>query len=366
MTSVTGETPAANVPSVSVIVTVWNDPRLARTLESILAQSLPASEILIADGGGSVEMRAIAESFHARDPRVRHVPAPGTIAETRNVVVRVARGELVAFLDTDEVAPPEWLAVLTRPFSDPRVGFTGGPTPAMPGTSRTLTARYYDGYLRRFYDRVSRVRPHAIPMGNSAWRRTVFDQLGPLLDLSLSSLGIGSIGEAEDMDYELRALAAGWQGVYVPEAAVLHDFSDIRFFSFLRKQRRYAAGGFLIWRRYRATYEASAARVLPFGILPLVVLAGLVLLPFPATRLLGGWVAIAGALGLGALALALTVQGLRDDRQYPGYRYRALEIFRRWATMAGAVQGWLILRRTRKAAPASAGGPASGTTGGKP
>jgi len=363
---VTGSPPPAPSPSVSVIVTVWNDPRLARTLESLLAQELPPAEVLIADGGNSPEMRAIAERFHDRDPRILHVLAPGSIAETRNAVVRQARGDLVAFLDTDEVAPPRWLARLAAPFSDPGVGFTGGPTPAMAGTARTYTARYYDGYLRRFYDRVSRVRAHAMPMGNSAWRRSVFDQLGPLLDLSLSKIGRGSIGEAEDMDFELRALAAGWKGVYVPEAAVEHDFSDIGFFSFFGKQRRYAAGGFLIWRRYGATYEASAGRVLPFALLPLVVLAGLLLLPFPATREVGTAVALAGVAGFGVLALALTAEGLRDDRQYPGYRFRALEIWRRWATILGAVQGWLILRRTRRLAKAHPGLEKEPPSGGKP
>jgi cellulose synthase/poly-beta-1,6-N-acetylglucosamine synthase-like glycosyltransferase len=366
---VTGAAPgrsADSAPRVSVVVTVWNDPRLARTLESLLVQTLPPCEILVADGGGTPAMKAIADQYHERDRRVRHFLAPGTIAETRNVVVRATEGDLVAFLDTDEVAPPGWLRALTKPFADPSVGFVGGPTPAMPGTARTLTARYYDGYLRRFYDRVARLRPHALPMGNSAWRRSVFDQLGPLLDLSISSLGLGSIGEAEDMDYELRALAAGWKGVYEPTAGVDHDFSDIRFFAFLRKQRRYAAGGFLIWRRYRATYEASAGRVLPYAILPLAVALGLVLLVVPLTRWVGAVLTLAGAAGLGVLALALTADGLSQDRDYPGYRYRAIEIFRRWATMAGALYGLRIERRMRKARPRSPGTGDSAATGGKP
>ncbi len=66
-------------------------------------------------------------------PRVRHLDAPGNIPESRNVALGVARGELVAFLDADEVAPPSGSRPSSPPFADPEVGFAGGPTPGSPG-----------------------------------------------------------------------------------------------------------------------------------------------------------------------------------------------------------------------------------------
>ncbi len=318
--------------SISVIVTVLDDPRLERTLESLLVQTRRPQEILVADGGHSPVITGICERFAARDSRVRWVLAPGSIAESRNVALGVARSEFIAFLDTDEVAPPDWLQQLTAPFADPTVGFVGGPTPAMAGTARNVAARYYDAYLRRFYDLVASRSPHALPMGNSAWRSRIFRELG-LLDLSVSGYG------SEDQEMALRALRAGWRGVYVASAPVAHDFSDLGWWSLLRKQRRYARGGYVIWRRTGSTYEASVDRVLLYFALPLLGVIGLLLLPFSELRLAGAVLCLIGFGGLAVLAVSLTIEGRREDTKYPGYRYRAVEIWRRWATLLGAVEG---------------------------
>ena len=330
MTETSPDRPGAG--TITVLVTVRDDPRLERSLTSLLAQTRPAQEILIADGGDSPVIREIADRFAAKDPRVRRVAAPGTIAESRNVALGLVRSEFVAFLDTDEVAPPGWLQQLTVPFSDAAVGFVGGPTPGMAGTTRNVAARYYDAYLRRFYDRIASRSPHALPMGNSAWRTRIFRELG-LLDLSVSGYG------SEDQEMALRALRAGWRGVYVPAASVFHDFSDLGWWSLFRKQQRYGRGGYVIWRRTGSTYEASVDRVLPYAALPLLGVVGLLFLPFPVLRWAGVVLSIFGFGGLAILALILTIEGRREDATYPGYRYRAVEIWRRWATLLGAFEG---------------------------
>lgn len=338
--------------TVTVIVTVLNDPRVARTLESLTRQDRPPDEVLVDDGGGTGEVRRLTLALAARFPWIHHLDAPGNIPESRNLALQVARGEFIAFLDADEVAPPGWLGALLGPFRDPTVGFTGGPTPALPESRRAIGARYYDGYLRRFYDVVARRNPHALPMGNSAWRAAVFRQVG-LLDTTLYRRAA-----SEDQEVAVRALAAGWKGVYVPAAGVGHDFSDITTRSLLRKQRIYAEGGYVVWRRRGSTYEATAGRVAPYVLLPMVTVLGLVLLLPPATRFVGELLIAAGLGGLALLALGLTVWGFAQDRRYPGLRYAALEIPRRWATLLGASLGWLHYgwsgRRHRSAAAPSA------------
>ncbi|MCI4322643.1 MAG: glycosyltransferase [Thermoplasmata archaeon] len=330
-----GADPSSADPTVSIIVTVWKDPRVARTLDSLLAQTRPPDEILVDDGGGNDVVRQITTEYTAKDARVRHVDAPGNIPESRNVALGVARGELVAFLDADEVAPPGWLEALLRPFHDPRVGFTGGPTPGLPGTATTIGAQYYDGYLRRFYDTVARANVHALPMGNSAWRLRLFREVG-LLDTTLFRRAA-----SEDQDIAVRALAAGWRGVYVPEAWVHHDFTGLSTRTLLRKQRVYAEGGFVVWRRRGTTYEASATRVAPYVLAPFLLVVGGVLAILPPTRLGGELILLGGALLLGALAVFLTAQGIAENRTYPGLKWRVLEIPRRWATLYGAFRGWL-------------------------
>jgi cellulose synthase/poly-beta-1,6-N-acetylglucosamine synthase-like glycosyltransferase len=342
--------PTARSPGrATVIVTVLKDPRVAETLESLLAQNRLPEEILVDDGGVTDVVRTIAERFHARDPRVRYLYAPGNIPESRNTAIAAATGEFLAFLDADEVAPAQWLEELLRPFDDPTVGFTGGPTPGRPGTVRTIGARYYDGYLRRFYDTIARIRPHALPMGNSAWRKAAFDQVGAL-DTTLYRKAA-----SEDQDVADRVLKAGFRGVYVPEAWVQHDFSDLTVLRLLRKQRIYAEGGYVVWRRRGTTYEATGGRVLPYVALPAIILVGAVLLLPPSTRLVGELLIAAGAVGLAVLAILLTRSGLREEARYPGLKFQALEIPRRWATLYGAFRGFLTYgwsgRRTTVVAP---------------
>src|SRR5579871_127564 len=276
--------------TVSVVLTVLKDPRVARTLESLLAQTRVPDEIWVDDGGGGDPTVArIAERFHRRDARVLHLDAPGSIPESRNTALLRATGEFIAFLDADEVAPPDWLAELLKPFADPSVGFTGGPTPAMPESLTNRGARYYDGYLRRFYDREASRHPHALPMGNSLWRAEVFRRIG-LLDASMFAFGRTA---SEDQDAAVRAERAGFRGVYVPTAGVAHDFSDISTGRLLRKQAMYSKGGYYVWRVRGTTYEASAGRVFPYVLLPALAVLGLLLLPWAPTR----WI---GAFALGA------------------------------------------------------------------
>jgi glycosyltransferase involved in cell wall biosynthesis len=344
--------PAESAPTrparVTVIVTVLKDPRVAETLASLLAQTHLPDEILVDDGGVTDVVRSIAEKFRASDARVRYLYAPGNIPESRNLAIAAASGDVLAFLDADEVAPPGWVAALVAPFSDPTVGFTGGPTPGRPGTVRTIGARYYDGYLRRFYETVARHSPHALPMGNSAFRKAAFDRVGPL-DTTLYRRAA-----SEDQEVADRILRAGYRGVYVPEAWVHHDFSELSVAALLRKQRVYAEGGYVVWRRRGTTYEATGGRVFPYVVLPLAAVLGAILLVPPVTRLLGEVLLAIGVGGLALLALILTATGVREEAKYPGLKFRALEIPRRWATLYGAFRGFLTYGWSGRRGP---GGP---------
>jgi cellulose synthase/poly-beta-1,6-N-acetylglucosamine synthase-like glycosyltransferase len=327
--------PVRQPGAVTVIVTVLRDLRVDRTLASLLHQTRPPDVILVDDGGGEGPVKEMALRWAARDPRVVYLEAPGSIPESRNIALRVITTEFVAFLDADEVAPPEWLGRLLQPFEDPTVAFTGGPTPAMEGTAITLGARYYDAYLRRFYDTVARRHPHALPMGNSAWRVEIFDRVG-LLDTTLYERAA-----SEDQEIALRALRAGYRGVYVPDAMVAHDFSDLTLYRLLAKQNRYALGGYVVWRRHRSTYEATPGGVLPYLLPPGLVALGALLLPWPVVRGVGTALLGAGGILWLAVLLALEVQGLLWERSYPGMRLRPIEFLRRWATLIGAARGML-------------------------
>jgi len=101
-----------NLPRVSILLPTFERPALLRlTLESVFAQTFRAWELIIVDDGSTEETRAWLRSVAAR-PGVRLIENPhaGQLAAVRNAGVRAARGEFVAFLDSDDLWTRDKLA----------------------------------------------------------------------------------------------------------------------------------------------------------------------------------------------------------------------------------------------------------------
>jgi len=99
-------------PTVSVIMPCHNGQTyVAAAVESVLRQTYTNFEILAVDDGSSDDTPNILRSLAAADPRVItwSQSACGTAAAARNAAVARARGELVAFLDDDDLFHPEKL-----------------------------------------------------------------------------------------------------------------------------------------------------------------------------------------------------------------------------------------------------------------
>jgi glycosyltransferase involved in cell wall biosynthesis len=103
-------------PLVSVVIGFLNEERfLAEAVESVRAQTYPHWELLLCDDGSADGSAEIARRYAAADPqRVRYLAHPGHVnrgkSAVRNLGIRHARGELVAFLDADDVWLPHKLA----------------------------------------------------------------------------------------------------------------------------------------------------------------------------------------------------------------------------------------------------------------
>jgi glycosyltransferase involved in cell wall biosynthesis len=128
-------------PKVSVIICCYTEERLKdihEVVESVLAQTLRPHEVIIAVDHNrqlyerlagtyrdSIEVRK--NSINLNQSPVPNPQSPIPIAlvlnegaqglsETRNVGIRAASGDIVAFIDDDAVAEPDWLENLIRPF----------------------------------------------------------------------------------------------------------------------------------------------------------------------------------------------------------------------------------------------------------
>lgn len=94
---------------ISVVIPAYNRSQcIARAVESVLAQSLAPSEILIVDDGSSDDLAGALAPFGERVRLIVHKTNMGAAA-ARNTGVQAAAGDLIAFLDSDDVWKPEKL-----------------------------------------------------------------------------------------------------------------------------------------------------------------------------------------------------------------------------------------------------------------
>jgi len=118
-------------PAITVIVPTYNRADLiGETLESVAAQTFTDWECIVVDDGSTDNTREVVERFIARDPRFRYVRQENSsAASARNHGVRLARGEFIAFLDSDDLFTPdrlEWQIAALR--NEPRAVLAYGQT----------------------------------------------------------------------------------------------------------------------------------------------------------------------------------------------------------------------------------------------
>lgn len=103
-------------PRISVIVPVYNTEQyLHRCIDSILGQTFTDFELLLVDDGSKDNSGAICDEYAARDPRIRVFHKPnGGVSSARNVGLDNARGEWIAFIDSDDWVEPSYLSVLIK------------------------------------------------------------------------------------------------------------------------------------------------------------------------------------------------------------------------------------------------------------
>lgn len=195
---------------------------LAQCLESVAAQTRAPDELLVIDNrlaGETDPLPAPAGARVLREARRGVVPA-------RNRALAEARGEVVAFLDDDCLAPPGWLAALASCFEDPAVAAAGGPvrplwlSPPPPAVSRSPRALSYLGLL----DLGPRRRPldparDWLVGGNLALRRALLEP-GQEFEGVFAFPGTGRCAEDTRM---ARALAQRHLVLYEPAAWVRHQ-----------------------------------------------------------------------------------------------------------------------------------------------
>jgi hypothetical protein len=102
------ETSASDTPSVSVIIPTYNRADfLAEAIDSVLAQSLPAGEVIVVDDGSTDNTADVAAGYGKRI--IYHRQENAERGAARNKGFQLSHGSLIAFLDSDDLWMPEKL-----------------------------------------------------------------------------------------------------------------------------------------------------------------------------------------------------------------------------------------------------------------
>jgi glycosyltransferase involved in cell wall biosynthesis len=186
--------------SVSVVVPVHNGDRfLGEALDSAFAQEYRPLEVIVVDDGSTDRSGEIARSRPVRYLRRPH----GGVSAARNAGAAAARGQLLAFLDADDLWPPDSLAVqVGQLLARPELGFVLGRMRVRLERGTRAPVWYRSGPE-------TRPTTSCLPV---VWRR-VFEQVGGF-DRSYRA--------AEDVEWVARARDSGVAHALLPEVVRIY------------------------------------------------------------------------------------------------------------------------------------------------
>jgi hypothetical protein len=260
-----------------VIPNFQGEQLLAPCLDAVLAQTLRPARILVVDDGSTDASAAVVAHY----PGVEWLP----LAENRgfpaavNAGIAASTAPLVALLNTDALAEPNWLAALVRALdADASLSLCASRMLFHDGTVNAagdgFDVRGRGGYNRGLHEpdgpRFDEPRiVFGACAGAALYRRSLFADIG-LFDEAFRL-------SWEDVDIDLRAALAGHRCLYVPDAVVHHSQGASSGASRLALERRNKAWlalrglpapllvPFLALVPLREAYEARAAGEGPRG-----------------------------------------------------------------------------------------------------
>lgn len=128
---------------VSIVVPAYNAERyLPACLDSLLGQSYRDFEVVAVDDGSTDGTGALLSLYAVRDPRVRVVTQGNQgLGAARNAGMAAARGDVLMFVDSDDLLVPQALSRVVRAFEDEHpdivvFGFAYEPADATPPVMR--------------------------------------------------------------------------------------------------------------------------------------------------------------------------------------------------------------------------------------
>jgi glycosyltransferase involved in cell wall biosynthesis len=225
-----------------VVVCCYNAAAtLDECLESLSKLNYPHYEVIVIDDGSKDGTHLIAEKHGMRCIRVPN----GGLSRARNLGIDAARGEVVAFIDSDAYADADWLYYIVTALEEHDASAVGGPN----------LSPVQDGFIAQCVDEspgnptcvlVDNEYAEHVPGCNMAFQKSIFDVVGKF-DAQHRAAG-------DDVDLCWRILVADRKIAYHASALVWHHRRPtIR--TYLKQQNGYGFAEAHLQRRYPGRFN---------------------------------------------------------------------------------------------------------------
>lgn len=265
----------AELPLVSIVIPVKDRAEdLRNCLNSLAALDYPAvlREIIVVDDGSSDATPEVAVELGAR--LVKSGSIGGGPAAARNRGADVARGGILAFIDSDCTASPQWLRELLPVFADSQVAAVGG---WVDGMHSAAPLDRYEAVMsslnlgRRAMTGGAGGDTFYLPSCNLLLRREAFASAGGFR----AELQVG-----EDVDLTWRLRDAGRSIVYLPKGSVCHAHRS-RLWPFMKRRFDYGTSEGLLQQLHPVRGKKMLLPPMLTAILALLAMALMLLSPLP-------------------------------------------------------------------------------------
>ncbi|MDI6826350.1 MAG: glycosyltransferase [Candidatus Aenigmarchaeota archaeon] len=212
----------------SVIICTAGRKTLRDCLESLLTQTYRDFEVIVI--GINQRSKNLVSKFG-----FKFILSPKANSSfQRNLGIKKAEGELVAFTDDDAVADREWLKILTRHYNGEEIVCVGGKiipkfSTEIPTFLKQLPEGMFKGFIGETllnFEEATVIDKPLLWGCNLSFRKSIFDDVG-LFDETLGRTPNKLISE-DETDLQRRILKRGFKLVYEPKAVVTHLIDEER------------------------------------------------------------------------------------------------------------------------------------------
>jgi GT2 family glycosyltransferase len=260
-------------PFITVVVPVRNEERfIANTLHELLGQDYPKErfEVIVADGGSTDRTKETVAGIAEANPQVRLLDNPKRLSSAgRNIGFKNGRGDIYLVVDGHcHIGHDQLFKNIVACFEKSGAQCLGRPQPLDPpglsdfqkAVALARASRIGHGGGSLIY---SDHEGFVSPVSHGAvYKREVFDKMGYVDE---------AFDVCEDVDFNYRVEKAGFKTYMSPSIAIRY-YPRESLGALWRQMVRYGRGRYQLLRKHPETFSAT-------GLAPVVLVAGLILLP---------------------------------------------------------------------------------------